>query len=105
MEAERERVAKELRSQGAEKAEQIRSDADRQRTILLAEAKRSAEILRGEGDAKATEIYAKAYGQNKEFYDFYRRLTAYENIFSGDDMLVIEPKGDFFNQFNSSNAK
>jgi membrane protease subunit HflC len=105
MEAERERVAKELRSQGAEKAEQIRSDADRQRTILLAEAKRSAEILRGEGDAKATEIYAKAYGQNKEFYDFYRRLTAYENIFSGDDMLVIEPKGDFFNQFKSSNAK
>jgi len=101
MEAERERVAKELRSQGAEEAEKIRSDADRQRTILLAEAKRAAEVLRGEGDAQATDIYAKAYGQNSDFYSFYRRLTAYGNVFTGDDMLVIEPKGDFFNRFGS----
>jgi membrane protease subunit HflC len=102
MEAERERVAKELRSQGAEEAEKIRSDADRQRTILLAEAQRSAEVLRGEGDAQATDIYAKAYGQNSDFYAFYRRLTAYGNVFNGDDMLVIEPKGDFFNNFDRS---
>ncbi|MDF1589089.1 MAG: protease modulator HflC [Gammaproteobacteria bacterium] len=102
MEAERERVAKELRSQGAEEAEKIRSDADRQRTILLAEAKRAAEVLRGEGDAQATDIYAKAYGQNSDFYSFYRRLTAYGNVFNGDDMLVIEPKGDFFNRFGSA---
>lgn len=102
MEAERERVAKELRSQGAEEAEKIRSDADRQRTILLADAKREAEILRGEGDANSTEIYANAYEQNSEFYSLYRRLTAYKNIFSGDDMLVIEPKGEFFNHFESS---
>ncbi len=102
MEAERERVAKELRSQGAEEAEKIRSDADRQRTILLAEAKRAAEVLRGEGDAQATDIYAKAYGQNSDFYSFYRRLTAYSNVFNGDDMLVIEPKGDFFNRFGSA---
>lgn len=105
MEAERERVASELRSQGAEEAEKIRSDADRQRTILLADAKRDAEMLRGEGDGQATEIYANAYEQNSEFYSLYRRLTAYKNIFSGDDMLVIEPKGEFFNQFDSSATK
>ena len=101
MEAERERVAKELRSQGAEEAEKIRSDADRQRTILLAEANKTAEQLRGNGDAQATDTYAKAYGQNSEFYSFYRRLTAYGNVFKGDDMLVIEPKGEFFNLFSS----
>ncbi len=101
MEAERERVAKELRSQGAEEAEKIRSDADRQRTIILADAQRESEILRGEGDAKSTEIYAKAYEQNTQFYSLYRRLTAYKNIFNGDDMLVIEPKGEFFDRFDN----
>ncbi|GAB4291066.1 MAG: protease modulator HflC [Methylophaga sp.] len=102
MEAERERVAKELRSQGAEKAEEIRSDADRQRAVILAEAKSKAEQIRGEGDARATEIYADAYGANEEFYSLYRRLTAYQNIFQGDDMLVIEPTGEFFDRFNSA---
>jgi membrane protease subunit HflC len=102
MEAERERVAKELRSQGAEEAEKIRSDADRRRTIILADAKREAEVLRGNGDASSTNIYAQAYQQNSEFYSLYRRLTAYKNIFNGDDMLVIEPKGEFFNHFESS---
>jgi membrane protease subunit HflC len=105
MEAERERVAKTLRSQGAEEAEKIRSDADRQRTIILADAKRTAEELRGAGDAKATDTYAKAYGQNSDFYSFYRRLTAYQNVFSSDDMLVIEPKGDFFKNFSGSSVK
>lgn len=105
MEAERERVAKELRSQGAEEAEKIRSDADRQRTIILADAKRTAEELRGSGDAKATDTYAKAYGQNSDFYSFYRRLTAYDNVFTTQDMLVIEPKGDFFNNFSGSSVK
>ncbi len=105
MEAERERVAKELRSQGAEEAEKIRSDADRQRTIILADAKRTAEELRGSGDAKATDTYAKAYGQNSDFYSFYRRLTAYDNVFTSQDMLVIEPKGDFFNNFSGSSVK
>lgn len=105
MEAERERVAKELRSQGAEEAEKIRSDADRQRTIILADAKRTAEELRGTGDAKATDTYAKAYGQNSDFYSFYRRLTAYQNVFTSDDMLVIEPKGEFFENFSGSSIK
>ena len=102
MEAERERVAKELRSQGAEEAEKIRSDADRQRAVILAEARRDAENIRGQGDATATEIYANAFGQNEEFYSLYRRLTAYQNVFRGDDMLVIEPTGDFFERFNDS---
>ncbi len=102
MEAERERVAKELRSQGAEEAEKIRSDADRQRTIILAQARQKAEMLRGEGDAKATEIYANAYGQDREFYAFYRRLTAYKNVFGSQDLLVVEPKGDFFNRFDQT---
>jgi membrane protease subunit HflC len=102
MEAERERVAKELRSQGAEEAEKVRSDADRQRAVILAESKRKSEELRGEGDAKATDIYATAYSQNKEFYSLYRRLTAYQNVFTGDDMLVLEPKGDFFNRFSGT---
>jgi membrane protease subunit HflC len=101
MEAERERVAKELRSQGAEEAEKIRSDADRQRAVILAEANKQAEELRGNGDAEATDIYASAYGQNEEFYSLYRRLTAYKNVFKGDDMLVVEPKGEFFNRFSA----
>ncbi|HET8808467.1 MAG TPA: protease modulator HflC [Methylophaga sp.] len=100
MQAERERVAKDLRSRGAEEAEKIRSDADRQRTVLLAEARRQAEKLRGNGDATATEIYAEAYGQNEDFYSLYRRLNAYQNIFQGDDLLVIEPTGDFFSRFS-----
>lgn len=102
MQAERERVAKDLRSRGAEEAEKIRSDADRQRTVILAEARRQSETLRGEGDAMASEIYASAYSQNEDFYGLYRRLNAYQNIFQGDDMLVIEPKGDFFNRFGES---
>lgn len=102
MQAERERVAKDLRSRGAEEAEKIRSDADRQRTVILAEARRQAESLRGDGDASATEIYADAYGQNEDFYSLYRRLNAYQNIFQGDDLLVIEPKGDFFNRFGDT---
>ncbi|MEX0615529.1 MAG: protease modulator HflC [Methylophaga sp.] len=102
MQAERERVAKDLRSRGAEEAEKIRSDADRQRTVILAEARRQAESLRGDGDATATEVYADAYGQNEDFYSLYRRLNAYQNIFQGDDLLVIEPKGDFFNRFGDT---
>ena len=102
MEAERERVASELRSQGAEESEKIRSDADRQRTIILADSRRGAEILRGEGDATSTEVYAKAYEQNAEFYSLYRSLNAYKNVFNGNDMLVIEPKGEFFTKFDST---
>jgi modulator of FtsH protease HflC len=104
MEAERGRVAKELRSKGAEIAEQIRSEADRQRIVLLANAKQEAEGLRGSGDAKATKIYADAFGQDREFYALYRSLTAYRQVFSqgNDNLLLIEPRGQFFRFFNPS---
>jgi membrane protease subunit HflC len=100
MRAERERVAKDLRSRGAESAERIRAEADRQQTVLIADACRDAEILRGEGDAAATGIYAKAYGKDVEFYSLYRSLNAYKTVFSSkNDMLVIEPDSEFFKYF------
>ncbi len=97
MEAERKRVANELRSQGAAEAEKIRADADRQREVIVAEAYRTAQQVKGEGDAKATAVYAEAFGQNAEFYSFYRSLEAYRASFAGkDDVLVVDPSSDFF---------
>jgi modulator of FtsH protease HflC len=102
MRAERERVAKDLRAQGAEVAEKIRADADRQRTVILAEAYKQAETLRGEGDAKAAEIYAQAYQKDPEFYSFYRSLNAYRESFQGGgDMLVLQPDSEFFRYFKN----
>ena len=100
MEAERERVAREFRSQGAEAAERIRADADRQRVVTLANAYRDAEKLRGEGDAKVAEIYGKAYSADTEFYTFYRSLNAYRETFKKpDQMMVITPDSEFFQYF------
>ncbi len=100
MEAERSRIAKEFRSQGAEASERIRAEADKEREVILAEAYREAEVTRGQGDAVATDIYAKSYGQDTEFYAFYRSLNAYKNVFKqGGDMLVLEPDSDFFKYF------
>jgi len=100
MRAERERVARDLRALGSEAAERIRADADRQRTVTIADAYKEAETLRGEGDAKATEIYASAYGQNQDFYAFYRSLEAYRGAFAaGDSLMVLQPKSDFFTYF------
>jgi modulator of FtsH protease HflC len=99
MEAERERVAREHRSQGAEAAERIRADADRQRVVTLANAFRDAEKLRGEGDAISAEIYAKAYGADTEFFTFYRSLNAYKKTFSSSGMMILEPDSDFFQYF------
>lgn len=101
MEAERERVAREFRSQGAEAAERIRADADRQRVVTLANSFRDAETLRGEGDAKSAEIYAQAYGANTEFFTFYRSLNAYKKTFTGSDMMVLDPESDFFKYFKN----
>lgn len=101
MRAGRERVARDLRAKGAEAAERIRADADRQRTVILADAFGEAEKLRGGGDAKATEVFAKAYEQNAEFYAFYRRVSAYPTVFGGGtDILVLDPSSDFFQYFN-----
>jgi len=103
MEAERARVAKDLRSKGAEAAERIRADADRQRTIIIADAFRDAEELRGEGDGEAAAIYAKAFTQDSEFYSFYRSLNAYRDSFKDkSDIVVLEPDNDFFKYFKSS---
>jgi len=100
MQAERERVARDFRSRGAEAAERIRADADRQRTVILAEAYRDAEVTRGEGDAKAADTYAVAYSRNEEFYSLYRSLNAYRGIFNNrNDLLVFEPDTDFFRYF------
>jgi membrane protease subunit HflC len=106
MEAERKRVANELRSQGAGAAEKIRADADKQREVIIAEAFREAQRTKGEGDAKAAEIYAQAYGKNPEFYAFYRSLEAYRNSFKNkSDVFVLEPDSDFFKYLRNSSGK
>ncbi|MCG6865559.1 MAG: protease modulator HflC [Thiogranum sp.] len=106
MQAERARVAKEFRSQGAEAAEKIRADADRQRQVLIANAYRDAEQTRGQGDARAAEIYADAYSKDKEFYSFYRSLQAYKQSFQpGQDMMLLQPEGEFFEYFNGAKGK
>jgi membrane protease subunit HflC len=100
MQAERERVARDFRSRGAEAAERIRADADRQRTVIVAEAYRDSEQTRGEGDARAADIYAQAFGKNEEFFSLYRSLNAYRGVFgSRDDMLILQPDSDFFRYF------
>ncbi|VAW49592.1 HflC protein [hydrothermal vent metagenome] len=103
MEAERNRVAKDLRSKGSEAAEKIRADSDRQRVVILADAYSEAEILRGKGDAKAAEIYANAYNIDAEFYSFYHSINAYKSSFrEKSDILLVDPKSDFFKYFNQS---
>jgi membrane protease subunit HflC len=104
MKAERLRVAKDFRSRGGEAAERIRADADRQSTVILAEAYRDAERQRGEGDAQSADIYAQAFGKDQDFYRFHRSLAAYRQSFSSrDDVLVVQPEGfQFFRYFNQS---
>lgn len=105
MRQERARVASELRAEGAENAERIRAEADRERTVLLAEAYRDAEILRGNGDASSAEIYARAYQKDEEFYRFTRSIQAYRrSIGTGNDILVLDTKSDFFRYLNQSGA-
>jgi membrane protease subunit HflC len=102
MEAERKRVANELRSEGSAEAEKIRADADRQREVIVAEAYRDAQHTKGEGDAKAAATYAQAFNQNPEFFAFYRSLEAYRNSFqSKSDIIVLEPSSDFFKYMKS----
>ena len=97
MQAERKRIANELRSTGGAEAERIRADADRQREVVLAEAYRDAQRVKGEGDAKASAIYAQAFSQNPEFFSFYRSMEAYRQSFRGkNDLLLLEPSSEFF---------
>jgi len=100
MRAEREREARDFRSKGHEASERIQADADRQRSVLIAEAYRDSEIARGEGDASATEIYAAAFNQDREFYKFYRSITAYtKNFSSASDVILLQPDSDYFRYF------
>ena len=103
MRTERERLARELRAQGNEVAEKIRATADKDKTIILADAYREAEETRGSGDAKATATYAEAYTKDPEFYDFTRSLKAYQSTFqSKGDILLIDPDSDFFKYLDNS---
>jgi len=103
MDAERKRVANELRASGAAEGEKIKADADKQREIILAEAYRDAQKTKGEGDAKASALYAAAFGRNPEFYSFYRSLEAYKQSFKDKkDVMVIDPSSDFFKYLKSS---
>lgn len=97
MESERKRVANELRSEGSADGEKIRADADRQREVILADAYREAQKVKGEGDAKASAIYAEAFGRDPQFASFYRSLEAYRSSFrSKSDVLVLDPSSEFF---------
>jgi membrane protease subunit HflC len=97
MEAERKRVANELRSTGAAESDKIRANAERQRDTILAEAYRDAQKIKGAGDAKATALYAEAFGRDPQFAQFYQSLEAYRNSFKDKkDVMVVEPNGDFF---------
>ena len=101
MAADRQKAANLYRFEGREAAEKIRSDADRQVVVLIAEAERDGQKVRGEGDAAATAIYAQAYGQDEEFYRFYRSLQAYRSSFANSqDTLVLDPGSEFFDYFN-----
>jgi membrane protease subunit HflC len=106
MEAERKRVANELRSTGTAEAEKIRADADKQREVIVAEAYRDAQKIKGEGDARATAVYAAAHSKNPEFYAFYRSMEAYKGSFSSkNDVLVLQPNSDFFRYMQSRGGR
>jgi membrane protease subunit HflC len=106
MREERARVAAETRSEGEEAAELIKSTADKDRIVLLANANRDGQIIRGEGDARAADIYAQAYNKDAEFYAFYRSITAYKNsIGKAGDLLVLDPNNEFFRYLNQSSGE
>ena len=103
MQTEREREAKEFRARGAEMAVTITSTADKEVTVLLANAKKQSEIMKGEGDGQRNKIFAKAFGKDPEFFSFYRAMQAYETaLIGGDTSLILSPDSDFFKFFGNS---
>ena len=102
MRSERQEVIRTLRAQGDAAANEIRSDAERERTVMLADAYKQAEVIRGEGDAKAAEVYAGAYSADPDFYSFYRSLELYRNTIGQNDFLILKPEGELFRYFNPS---
>lgn len=106
MNAERKRLANQLRSEGSAASEKIRADADKQREVIIAEAYREAQTAKGEGDAIAAAIYNQSYGKNPEFYAFYRSTEAYKNsLNSKSDVMVLDPSSDFFKYMRSPSKK
>jgi len=106
MKSERDREAREFRGEGSEVAQQIRADADRQRVVTVATAQQQAQSLRGQGDAQAIQIYADAFGQDAEFFAFYRSMEAYKNALGdGSTTLVLSPDSQFFRFFNDITGK
>ncbi|MDA0995674.1 MAG: protease modulator HflC, partial [Proteobacteria bacterium] len=103
MQTERLREAKEFRAQGAEIAQTIRSTADKEVTIILAEANKNSEILKGEGDGKRNKIFANAFGKDPEFFSFYRAMQSYEkSLIGGETSLILSPDSEFFRFFGKS---
>ena len=97
--SERERIAREFRATGEEEAQKIRATAEKQRVVTVAEGARTSQEIRGSGDAQAIRIYAEAFGQDVDFFSFYRSMEAYKKAFGQDDTMVINPTGDFFQFF------
>lgn len=105
MKAERQREANEFRAKGQEKSLRIKAEAEKDKLILLAEANKKSNILRGEGDAQSIDIYAKAFGKDPKFYNFYRSLQAYKKSMTGENTtFILSPKSDFFRYFNKNTA-
>jgi len=103
MQTEREREAKEFRAQGAEMAAKITSTADKEVTVILANANKQSEIMKGEGDGKRNRIFAEAFGKDPEFFAFYRAMQSYEKaLIGGDTSLILSPDSDFFKFFGKS---
>ena len=103
MQTERQREAKEFRAQGAEIAQKIRSTADKDVTVILANANKKSEIMKGEGDGKRNNIFANAFGKDPQFFAFYRAMQAYEKaLIGGETSLVLSPDSEFFNFFGKS---
>ncbi|MGK0374748.1 MAG: membrane protease subunit HflC [Arenicella sp.] len=103
MRSERQRIANEYRATGNEKAIEIRANADREKVELVSEAEQKAQLTRGDADATAIKTYADSFGKDEEFYEFYRSLSAYKNTFnSSGDLIILDPKSDFFKHFNTS---
>ena len=97
--SERERIAREFRATGEEEAQKIRASAEKQRVVTVADGARQSQEIRGAGDAEAISIYAESFGQDPEFFSFYRSMEAYKKSFNQDDTMVINPTGDFFKFF------
>ena len=106
MKTERQQEAKEFRAEGAEEAQKIRADAEKQKVVLVAESKRKAEALRGNGDGEAIKIYSDSFGQDENFFKFYRSMLAYENTFVDDGTtMLLSPDSDFFSFFGDQGGK